>query len=91
MSTYPNMVFLIKRSGEDGKLGPFEDALQVVKGSPIVEEYCTNRNYYEGSIEEYEAFWLEKGQVMVAGDVDGDGDRDSADRAIVEDIQEANG
>ncbi len=90
MSTLPNVVFLIKRSGENGEMGPFEDAIQVVTGSPIIEEFCTNRNYYEGSAEEYVAFYAEKGVAVVAGDVNSDGVRDAEDKEIIAEIQEAN-
>lgn len=91
MTTLPGMVFLIKREGEDGKIGPLKDALQVAIGSPIADEYLTNRGYYAGAAEEYEQFMAEHGnEDAVAGDVNSDGVRDSEDKEIIEDIQEEN-
>ena len=84
MSQIHGLVFLIKREGEEGKLGKIKSALQVFTGSPIIAEFVKERGYYEGAKEEWELFMDEhRNPDIVAGDVDGDGDYDSADRAII--------
>lgn len=80
MSKIPFLRYLIQREGEGGKIGNIRDAIQLKVGSPIVR-ILKKRGYYEGSKQEWEEF-----TGLVAGDMDGDGDYDAADKKIIRDL-----
>lgn len=89
MSKVPGFIYLIKREGENGRIGPIHSAYQFIYdpkfGDKDEADYMINiykkRGYYEGSKEEYEGF-----RKAVAGDLDGDGDYDEDDKKIHEKI-----
>lgn len=90
MSQRPNLVFMIKRQGENGKIGPLLDATQLVDNSPLIQ-VLLDRDYYRGAAEEYEQFMDQHmNPDAVAGDIDGDLDYDQVDKDLAVDIKEQN-
>lgn len=82
MSQIEGLVYYITRDGEDGKIGPMSDAVQLSVNSPLRTHLEANR-YYRGSKEEWEQF-----TGLVAGDMDADGDHDRKDDTIIKDVNE---
>ena len=92
MSQIPGLVFLITREGEEGKIGPIFDAIQALETSPMIAVLTTApHRYYLGAKEEYETFMHDhQNPNAVAGDVDGDNDRDADDAAKVRELNDEN-
>lgn len=84
MSQVKGLLYFIKREGEDGKIGPILDALQIVVTSPL-RDVLIEKGYYQGAAEEWEEFSHD-----VAGDVDGDNDYDTTDKAKIHDMNRDN-
>ena len=82
MSQIDGLVYFMKREGQDGKIGPVFDVVQLAETSPMIA-VLEERNYYKCSKEEWE-----KETGLVAGDMDGDGDLDHADRVIIAEVNE---
>ena len=80
MSKIKGLVHLIHREGDNGKIGPIKDAIQVVAGSPIIP-ILKDRDYYIGAKEEWEDY-----TGLTAGDMDADGDYDADDRKIIKEL-----
>lgn len=74
------LVYMVRREGENGELGKIRDVIQLFEGSPLIKE-LKEKHYHEGTAAQYEEFTK-----TVAGDFDGDGDRDEDDREIMEAI-----
>lgn len=85
MSTIKGLRYMIKRQGENGKIGPYYDATCILYHSPLFED-LREKDYYEGSAEEWVAFYKEHGITVVPGDMDGDGDYDSDDAEKIEEM-----
>lgn len=84
MSQLPGLKYLITRDGENGKLGSIHAALQVVETSPLIE-MLTEGRWYLGAKEEWEAY-----SKSMAGDLDGDGDYDEDDKALIKLLNDRN-
>lgn len=82
MSQIQGLAYYVKREGQDGKIGPVFDAVQLSEHSPLIA-VLEGQNYYKSSKEEWE-----KETGLVAGDMDGDGDLDHADRVIIAEVNE---
>jgi len=82
MSQVHGLKYLITREGENGRLGKIQGAFQVLETSPLVALLTKEGSrWYLGAKEEWEDY-----SKAVAGDMDGDGDLDQRDRAIIRDM-----
>ena len=92
MSKIPGLKFMVKRQGQDGKIGPFRKwgagVIPVAEASKTLIKHLVDQGYYEGAKEEFEDYMAELGYERVAGDQDGDGDFDDADREIIKQIND---
>ncbi|MCR4308234.1 MAG: hypothetical protein NUV80_06770 [Candidatus Berkelbacteria bacterium] len=81
MSQLKGFKYLVRRSGEDGEIGPVEDAIQVWDDSPLCD-LLRDQGYHEEAKEVWEEL-----TGLVAGDMDGDGDHDREDREIIKEAK----
>lgn len=75
MGQIEDLRFLVKREGENGKIGPIKDVVRLNVADRRITKLLRD-NYYIGALEEYEEFTGKP-----AGDVNDDGVVDQKDKS----------
>ena len=78
------VVFLVKRQGQYGKIGPVLDVTRCVSPSAVIYDRLRD-GYYVSGPEEFRAI-----TGLEPYDFDGDGDYDDVDRKLIVEIRKAN-